>query len=159
MSDSGKGYVKVENGRKMDFVLPSSSGNDFVSNENLPLVVYFYPKDNTPGCTIESIDFNNNLDEFKKLGYTVVGISKDSVKSHQNFCTKKGFEFELLSDVDGKVCESFGVLKLKKLFGKEYKGIVRSTFILDENGHIVYEWPEVKVAGHVAEILGVLKNQ
>ena len=99
------------------FTLPSSSGNDFDSAEHLPLVVYFYPKDSTPGCTTEGLDFNARLPQFKELGYTVVGISRDGVKSHQNFCAKQGFNFELLSDKDETVCKMFDVIKLKKLYG------------------------------------------
>ena len=96
------------------FTLPSSSGNDFDSAEHLPLIVYFYPKDSTPGCTTEGLDFNARLPQFKELGYTVVGISRDGVKSHQNFCAKQGFRFELLSDKDEAVCKQFDVIKLKK---------------------------------------------
>ena len=95
----------------MEFSLPSSSGEMWASAEHLPLVVYFYPKDNTAGCTTEGLDFNRLLPEFQALGYTVVGISRDGVKSHQNFCTKQGFQFELLSDVDETVCRQFDVLK------------------------------------------------
>ena len=145
-------------GEKVEFTLPSSSGEEFVSSEHLPLVVYFYPKDNTPGCTLESIDFNNHLEDFKTLGYTVVGISKDSVKSHQNFCLKKGFKFELLSDENGEVCEKFDVLKLKKMFGKEYKGIERSTFVISKDSVVVKAWNKVSVNGHVEEVLDILKS-
>ena len=113
---------------KYQFTLPSSSGSDFNSAEHLPLVVYFYPKDSTPGCTTEGLDFNARLEQFKALGYTVVGISRDGVKSHQNFCTKQGFQFELLSDKEETVCKLFDVIKLKKLYGKESLGIERSTF-------------------------------
>ncbi len=146
-------------GKKIEFALPSSSGEEFVSNDHLPLVVYFYPKDNTPGCTIESMDFNKHLEDFKKLGYTVVGISKDSVKSHQSFCLKKGFNFELLSDEDSKVCEEFKVLKVKKMFGKEVKGIERSTFVLNEDSVVVKAWNKVSVDGHVEEIIEALTQE
>lgn len=108
---------------KYQFTLPSSSGSDFNSAEHLPLVVYFYPKDSTPGCTTEGLDFNARLEQFKALGYTVVGISRDGVKSHQNFCAKQGFQFELLSDKEETVCKLFDVIKLKKLYGKESLGI------------------------------------
>ena len=104
----------------MEFSLPSSSGEMWASAEHLPLVVYFYPKDNTAGCTTEGLDFNRLLPEFQALGYTVVGISRDGVKSHQNFCTKQGFQFELLSDVDETVCRQFDVLKLKKCMERIY---------------------------------------
>ena len=139
------------------FTLPSSSGSDFDSAGHLPLVVYFYPKDSTPGCTTEGLDFNRLLPEFQALGYTVVGISRDGVKSHQNFCAKQCFRFELLSDKDEAVCKQFDVIKLKKLYGKESLGIERSTFVLDENGEISHEWRKVKVAGHAQEVLDALK--
>lgn len=142
----------------MQFSLPSSSGDIFDSAMHLPLVVYFYPKDNTSGCTTEGLDFNRLLSEFRALGYTVVGISRDSVKSHQNFCTKQGFQFELLSDVDEHVCQQFDVLKLKKMYGKEHIGIERSTFVLNEQGDIVYEWRKVKVANHAQVVLDTVKN-
>lgn len=141
------------------FTLPSSSGNDFVSSEHLPLVVYFYPKDSTPGCTTEGLDFNARLQAFADLGYTVVGISRDGVKAHQNFCAKQGFQFELLSDKDETVCKLFDVIKLKKLYGKESLGIERSTFVLDRQGEIRHEWREVKVAGHAQEVLETLSAE
>ena len=139
------------------YSLPSSSGEIFHSAEHLPLIVYFYPKDNTAGCTTEGLDFNRLLPEFTALGYTVVGISRDSVKSHQNFCSKQGFAFELLSDSDETVCQQFGVLKLKKLYGKEHIGIERSTFVLDKDGNITHEWRKVKVAEHAQTVLETLK--
>ena len=141
---------------KYEFTLPSSSGAEFNSAEHLPLVVYFYPKDNTPDCTTEGLDFNARLAQFEKLGYTVVGISRDGVKSHQNFCTKQGFRFELLSDKDETVCKLFDVIKLKKLYGKEYLGVERSTFVLNAEGEIMHEWRKVKVGGHAQEVLETL---
>lgn len=141
---------------KYEFTLPSSSGAEFNSAEHLPLVVYFYPKDNTPGCTAEGLDFNVRLAQFEKLGYTVVGISRDGVKSHQNFCTKQGFRFELLSDKDETVCKLFDVIKLKKLYGKESLGVERSTFVLNAEGEIMHEWRKVKVGGHAQEVLETL---
>lgn len=142
----------------MQFSLPSSSGDTFHSAEHLPLIVYFYPKDNTAGCTTEGLDFNRLLPEFQQLGYTVVGISRDGVKSHQNFCAKQGFQFELLSDKDEVVCRQFDVLKPKKLYGKEYVGIERSTFVLNENGDIVHEWRKVKVANHAQEVFNTVSG-
>ncbi|WP_373741869.1 peroxiredoxin [Neisseria sp.] len=144
--------------RQYSFILPSSSGTDFVSDEHLPLVVYFYPKDNTPGCTTEGLDFNARLAQFEALGYTVVGISRDGVKAHQNFCAKQGFRFELLSDADETVCKLFDVIKLKKLYGKESLGIERSTFVLDAEGRIAHEWRKVKVAGHAEEVLAAVSK-
>ena len=140
------------------FSLPSSNGDIFHSQAHLPLIVYFYPKDHTAGCTIEGLDFNRLLPEFQALGYTVVGISRDSVKTHQNFCVKQGFAFLLLSDADETVCQQFGVLKLKKLYGKEHIGIERSTFVLDRAGNIAHEWRKVKVAGHAEAVLAALQN-
>ena len=140
------------------FTLPADSGEDFVAAEHLPLVVYFYPKDSTPGCTTEAQGFRDSIAAFKAAGYTVVGISRDSVKSHQNFCTKQGFQFELLSDKDETVCKLFDVIKLKKLYGKESLGIERSTFVLDKNGEIAHEWRKVKVAGHAQEVLDTLSQ-
>lgn len=144
--------------KKIMFTLPSSSGEMFDAAQHLPLVVYFYPKDHTAGCTTEGLDFNRLLPEFQALGCTVVGISRDSVKTHQNFCAKQGFQFELLSDADEVVCKQFDVLKLKKLYGKEHMGIERSTFIVNEQGEIVREWRKVKVANHAQEVLEAAKN-
>ena len=140
------------------FQLPASDGSVFESSLHLPLVVYFYPKDNTAGCTTEGLDFNRLLPEFQALGYTVVGISRDSVKSHQNFCGKQGFRFLLLSDTDETVCRQFDVMKPKKLYGKEYVGIERSTFVLDASGEIVREWRKVKVVGHAQAVLDAVKE-
>lgn len=140
------------------FTLPSSSGQDFVSAHHLPLIVYFYPKDHTTGCTTEGLDFNARLSQFQALGYTVVGISRDSVKTHQNFCSKQGFQFELLSDADETVCRLFDVIKLKKMYGKEHYGIERSTFVLNTEGNISHEWRKVKVAGHAQAVLDALQN-
>lgn len=140
------------------FTLPASNGQTFDSRNHLPLIVYFYPKDHTPGCTTEGLDFNRLLPEFAQLGYTVVGISHDSVKTHQNFCQKQGFQFLLLSDADETVCRQFDVIKLKKLYGKESLGIERSTFVLDTQGNIAHEWRKVKVAGHAQAVLDTLKQ-
>ncbi|UOP05429.1 peroxiredoxin [Conchiformibius kuhniae] len=140
------------------FVLPSSSGGEFDSAAHLPLVLYFYPKDHTAGCTTEGLEFNALLPEFATLGYTVAGISRDSVKTHQNFCAKQGFAFELLSDADETVCRLFDVIKLKKLYGKESYGIERSTFVLDAQGQIAGEWRKVKAAGHAQQVLDFVKE-
>lgn len=140
------------------FVLPSSSGGEFDSAAHLPLVLYFYPKDHTAGCTTEGLEFNALLPEFAALGYTVAGISRDSVKTHQNFCAKQGFAFELLSDADETVCRLFDVIKLKKLYGKESYGIERSTFVLDAQGQIAGEWRKVKAAGHAQQVLDFVKE-
>ncbi len=122
------------------------------------LVLYFYPKDSTPGCTTEGLDFNALLPEFRKLDAEVLGVSKDSVKSHANFRAKQGFEFGLVSDADEKLCRAFGVIQMKKLYGREYEGIVRSTFLIDPEGRIAQVWQPVKVAGHAQAVYDALKD-
>lgn len=121
------------------------------------LVLYFYPKDSTPGCTTEGLDFNALLPRFRKLGATVLGVSRDSIKSHQNFCAKQGFKFELVSDADEKLCDAFGVIKPKKLYGRDYVGVERSTFLVDPKGVIAQSWRPVKVPGHAQAVLDALK--
>ena len=122
------------------------------------LVLYFYPKDSTPGCTTEGLDFNALLPKFKKLNATVLGVSRDSVKSHDNFCAKQGFDFALVSDRDEALCRAFGVIQMKKLYGREHEGIVRSTFLIDPDGRIARVWQPVKVAGHAQAVLDALKD-
>ena len=121
------------------------------------LVLYFYPKDSTPGCTTEGNDFNALLPKFRKLGATVLGVSRDSLKSHQNFCAKQGFRFDLASDGDEKLCKAFDVIKPKKLYGREFIGIERSTFLVDPAGRVVEAWRPVKVPGHAQAVLDALK--
>ena len=121
------------------------------------LVLYFYPKDSTPGCTTEGLEFNALLPNFKRAGAQVLGVSKDSLKSHQNFSIKQGFKFDLVSDADEAVCNAFGVIQPKKLYGREYVGIVRSTFLIDPAGIIREKWQPVKVAGHAQAVLDALK--
>jgi thioredoxin-dependent peroxiredoxin len=121
------------------------------------LVLYFYPKDSTPGCTTEGIDFNGLLPKFRKLGADVVGVSRDSLKSHQNFCAKQGFRFELASDSDESLCDAFGVIKEKNMYGRKVLGIERSTFLIDPDGVIRQSWRPVKVAGHAEAVLDALK--
>jgi peroxiredoxin Q/BCP len=137
------------------FSLPATSGGvwklkDVVGKK---VVLYFYPRDNTPGCTTEGIDFNALLPAFKKARTVVVGISADSIASHRKFCDKQGFEFELLADEDHAVCELYGVFKEKSLYGKKFMGIERSTFLIDAKGVLQREWRKVKVNGHAAEVL------
>lgn len=122
------------------------------------LVLYFYPKDSTPGCTTEGLDFNALLPKFNKLGATVLGVSRDSIRSHQNFCAKQGFKFDLVSDADESLCNAFGVIKEKNLYGRKYMGIERSTFLIDPKGVIVASWRPVKVAGHAQAVLDSLKE-
>jgi peroxiredoxin Q/BCP len=117
------------------------------------VVVYFYPKDNTPGCTTEGQDFKRLKSEFAAKNTVVLGVSKDSLKSHENFKEKCGFPFDLIVDEDESFCRSFDVIKLKKLYGREFMGIERSTFVIDEDGLILREWRKVKVDGHAEEVL------
>lgn len=121
------------------------------------LVLYFYPKDSTPGCTTEGIEFNMLLPKFRKLGATVLGVSRDSLKSHQNFCAKQGFRFDLVSDADEALCQAFDVIKEKNMYGRKVLGIERSTFLIDPKGRIAQSWRKVKVAGHAQSVLDALK--
>jgi peroxiredoxin Q/BCP len=143
-----------------DFSLPSTGGGSFKLSDQRGkfLVVYFYPKDNTPGCTVEGADFRDRHKEFAKAGATVVGVSRDSVKSHEGFKAKMKFPFELLSDADEKLCSQFGVMKMKNMYGKKVRGIERSTFVLDGDGAIAREWRGVKVPGHAQEVLDFVKT-
>jgi len=129
---------------------------DYKGKSNL--VLYFYPKDSTPGCTIEGNDFTALHEEFKALDTEIFGISKDSMKRHDNFKSKQGFTFELISDIETEICEQFGTWQLKKTFGKEYMGIVRSTFLIDKDGVLRHHWDSVKVKGHADEVLAAVKE-
>lgn len=142
----------------MLFTLPDAEDNSFSIAEHLPAVVYFYPKDNTPGCTTEAQEFSALLPQFKQLSYSVVGISRDTEKSHHNFICKYQLNVTLLSDCKENVCRQFDVLKEKNMYGKKVFGIERSTFILDKNGNIVQEWRKVKAAGHAQTVLDTLQN-
>jgi peroxiredoxin Q/BCP len=116
-------------------------------------VIYFYPKDNTPGCTTEGQEFRDAMEAFKAANTIIFGVSKDSLRTHENFKAKQCFPFELISDPDETFCKLFDVIKLKKLYGKEYLGIDRSTFLINSDGVLIREWRGVKVKGHVAEVL------
>ena len=143
-----------------NFSLPASNGNT-VSLEDFKgknVIVYFYPKDNTPGCTTEACSFRDSFEEFQSSETIILGISKDSIKKHNGFIQKHNLPFLLLSDEDGKVCEDYGVWQLKKMMGKEYMGIVRSTFLIDKDGNLVKEWRAVKVNGHIEEVLEFVKE-
>lgn len=122
------------------------------------LVLYFYPRDNTPGCTQQGIDFRDRYDTFSKLGAAIVGVSRDSMRSHEGFTQKYDFPFPLISDTDESVCELFGVMKTKKNYGKLVRGIERSTFLIDQNGKLAAEWRGVRVEGHVEEVLEAVKK-
>ena len=121
------------------------------------LVLYFYPKDSTPGCTTEGLDFNALLPKFKKLNATVLGVSRDSVKSHDNFCAKQGFRFPLVSDADEALCKAFDVIHEKNMYGRKVLGVVRSTFLISPDGCIAQAWRGVKVPGHAQAVLDALK--
>ena len=122
------------------------------------VILYFYPKDNTPGCTIEAQDFSSNIKEFNKLDAVILGVSKDSAKSHTKFIEKFGLEFDLLVDEDIELCNLYGVIKEKSMFGKKYQGIDRSTFLIDKMGKISKIWRSVKVKGHIDAVLQELKE-
>jgi peroxiredoxin Q/BCP len=137
-----------------DFALPGTGDKTFRLSEQLGkhIVVYFYPKDNTPGCTLEGQNFRDQIDFFNAHNTIIVGISRDSVRAHENFKSKQAFPFELLSDADETVCKLFDVIKLKKNYGREYMGIVRSTFLIDDKGVLRNEWRNVKVKQHTDEV-------
>jgi len=143
-----------------DFTLPATGGGTFqLANAAAKiLVLYFYPKDNTPGCTTEGLQFRDLHREFLKAGAEIYGISRDSLKSHESFKTKMKFPFELLSDEDERICQQFGVLKMKNLYGRQVRGIERSTFVLDGKRAIRREWRGVKVPGHAKEVLDFVKT-
>ena len=142
-----------------DFSLPSTGGTAFRLGalRGRKVVLYFYPKDNTPGCTTEGMRFRDLHPDFLKAGCEIFGISRDSLKSHENFKAKIKLPFELLSDADETTCKQFGVIKLKNLYGKKVRGIERSTFVIDSAGVLAREWRGVKVAGHVEEVLNFVK--
>ncbi|PIT24042.1 thiol peroxidase [Snodgrassella communis] len=142
----------------MLFNLPNAEGGNFNIAEHLPAVVYFYPKDNTPGCTTEAQEFSALLPQFTQLGYHVIGISRDTEKSHHNFICKYELNITLLSDCEETVCHQFGVLKEKNMYGKKVFGIERSTFILNQDGNIIHEWRKVKAAGHAQTVLDTLQQ-
>jgi peroxiredoxin Q/BCP len=137
-----------------DFELAGTGGEFTLSaHGGKPLVIYFYPKDNTPGCTTEAGQFRDLHDGFSKLGCPIFGISRDSLKSHEGFKARLGLPFELLSDPDERACALFDVIRMKKLYGKDVRGIERSTFLIDAAGRLAREWRGVRVDGHAAEVL------
>ncbi len=142
-----------------DFSIPSTAGTFTLSqHRGHPVVLNFYPKDNTPGCTTEGEQFRDLYKQFTKLGAVVVGVSRDSQKSHRNFKAKFNFPFELLADGEEKLCTQFAVIKMKNMYGKQVRGIERSTFVIDGKAFLVREWRGVKVPGHAAEVLEVVKS-
>ena len=143
-----------------DFELPATGDSVFKLSDHRGknIVVYFYPKDNTSGCTLEGQEFRDLYKDFGKAGTVVVGVSRDSLKSHEGFKAEYGFPFELLSDKDETVCELFGVMKLKNMYGKQVRGIERSTFVFDKTGKLVKSWRGLKAPGHAAEVLGFVQT-
>ena len=143
-----------------DFELPATGNQRFQLSafKGHPLILFFYPKDNTPGCTDESLQFRELHAEFARAGWAVFGVSRDSIASHENFKRKFSFPFELLSDAEEKACGIFCVMKVKNMYGKQVRGIERSTFAIDREGRIAREWRGVKVAGHAKEVLDFAKS-
>lgn len=138
-----------------------STGNKTINLRNFRgnfIVLYFYPKDSTPGCTQEGLDFRDNIEQFNNLGAVIFGVSRDSVRMHENFKCKQEFPFDLLSDPDETLCRLFDVIKMKNMYGKQVQGIERSTFLFDTEGVLVREWRKVSVKTHVAEVLQVLSE-
>tara|TARA_B100001057_G_scaffold224669_1_gene224940 strand:- start:3209 stop:3685 length:477 start_codon:yes stop_codon:yes gene_type:complete len=153
--------MKIKEGMKIkNFELASTSADkkklsDFLEKN---LILYFYPKDMTPGCTTESIEFNENITKIRRAGWDVVGVSRDSLKSHEKFIEKHGFKFHLISDPDEKICKIFDVIKEKSLYGRKYMGIDRSTFLIDRKSKLLGFWNNVKVKGHVDEVIKKIKE-
>ena len=146
--------------KALDFKLQSTNGKNYSLKESIGkyVVLYFYPKDDTPGCTIETKDFNKLLQKFKKLNCEVFGISKDSLKSHNKFKNKHRIKFDLLTDEELKVLKKYGVWGKKKFMGREFMGTIRSTFLVDKKGKIIKMWKDVKVKDHAKEVLETLQN-
>ncbi|WP_299408996.1 peroxiredoxin [uncultured Roseobacter sp.] len=142
-----------------DFALPSTDGGDVTLSalKGKPIVLFFYPRDNTPGCTKESVGFSENRAAFEEAGAVVFGISKDSMASHEKFVAKKELTVPLLSDENGTACEDYGVWKEKSMYGKKFMGIERSTFLIAADGTIAQIWPKVKVPGHVDAVLEAVR--
>lgn len=150
----------VSIGKKVpNFELPATGEQTIKLSElkGKKVVIYFYPKDSTPGCTTEGQDFRDNYNKFKRANTVILGVSRDSIKSHENFKAKQEFPFELLSDKEETLCALFDVIKEKNMYGKKVMGIERSTFLIDEKGVLRQEWRKLKVAGHVEEVLAAAK--
>ncbi len=152
--------MSVATGKKLPSFTAASTAGEFTlaSVKGRKLVLYFYPKDNTPGCTSESIDFRDRIADFDEAGAIIVGVSRDSLKSHQTFRERHALPFELLSDPDETLCELFGVMKMKNMYGKQVRGVERSTFLVDAQGKLAREWRGVKVPGHADEVLEAVRS-
>jgi peroxiredoxin Q/BCP len=151
----------VSTGTKVKNFSRPATGDQTISLKDLAgknFVLYFYPKDNTPGCTTEGQNFRDAKAKFARQNTVILGVSRDSIRKHENFKSKQTFNFELLSDEDESLCKQFDVIKLKKLYGREYMGIDRSTFLINAKGILVREWRGVKVKGHVEEVLLACKE-
>ena len=153
--------VKNLEGKKCPKFSAEATSEQIISNQTYKdknVVIYFYPKDSTPGCTTEGQEFRDNYKKFKKYNTEILGVSRESIKSHENFKSKQNFPFELLSDPDEKVCKAFDVMKMKSMYGRQYMGVDRSTFIVNDQGKIIKEWRSVKVKGHVQEVLETVEK-
>ena len=146
------------NRKVADFTAASTAGPfQLADGRGHPVVLYFYPKDNTPGCTMEGAQFRDLYRQFQKAGAVIAGVSRDSLKSHEGFKAKMKFPFELISDAGEELCAQFGVMKMKNMYGKKVRGIERSTFVIDGEGKLAREWRGVKVPRHVEEVLNFVK--
>ncbi|KAF2956851.1 thioredoxin-dependent thiol peroxidase [Marinitoga sp. 38H-ov] len=154
------GYLKYNIGENVDFEINETNGEKIKSKDlkGKWVVLYFYPKDNTPGCTVEAKDFTLLIDEFKKYNAEVIGISPDNIDKHKKFIEKHDLKVKLGSDENKELLEKFGVWQMKKMFGKEYYGVVRTTVLIDPEGKINYVWEKVKVKGHAEEVLNKIKE-
>ena len=143
-----------------DFELPATGNKSIKLSDyrGKPVVLYFYPKASTPGCTQEGLDFTSAINKFRRQSTVILGASRDSVKAQENFKEKQGFPFELLSDKDETLCQLFDVIKMKNMYGKKVRGIERSTFLIDEQGILRQEWRKVTVKGHADEVLEAVKS-
>ena len=159
--DTDAGVLMVKIGKKVaNFSLPAT-GDKSLSLKDLKgsnVVLYFYPKDSTPGCTLEGQDFRDQHAAFRKANTVILGVSRDGLKSHENFRSKHEFPFDLLSDNDEKLCRQFDVIREKNMYGRKVLGIERSTFLIDDKGVLRREWRKVKVAGHVEEVLEAIRE-
>ena len=152
--------MKIDIGKKIkDITITTTDNKNKISDYlNKNLILYFYPRDMTPGCTTESIEFNENISKIKRAGWNVVGVSRDTIKSHLKFIDKHSFKFPLISDEDEKVCNMFDVIKEKSLYGRKYMGIDRSTFLISTDLKIISLWRNVKVKGHVDGVINKIKE-
>ncbi len=153
--------MAVKVGQKIpNFTLPATGDKNISLSDfkDKNVVLYFYPKDSTPGCTCEGLDFTENHNKFKRQKTVIPGVSRDSIRSHENFRAKQSYTFDLLSDKDEEICTLFDVIKIKNMYGKQVRGLERSTFLIDAQGNLHKEWRKVKVDGHAEEVLAAVKE-